>query len=215
MMNADEPGVPGVAGADPGRTVCACFQVGINTLVRAIAEQGLDSPQAIGVALKAGTNCGSCVPELRQILAAAGRAAWETDRFDLEEGNPFGGYAATERGCTSRTSLPGPSSREAHPQPRRARQRQPLLRPDDMHNALVAMAEAIEFNAEGCAVFFQGFHLFTAQFFFDRQVLIKGRHIVIGSSHHLFRTKYFAASFIQSWKSLRTRYFMNKVFVDI
>ena len=68
-------GVPGVAGADPGRTVCACFQVGINTLVRAIAEQGLDSPQAIGAALKAGTNCGSCVPELRQILAAAGRAA--------------------------------------------------------------------------------------------------------------------------------------------
>ncbi|MDD3652475.1 (2Fe-2S)-binding protein, partial [Immundisolibacter sp.] len=68
-------GVPGVAGANPGRTVCACFQVGINTLVRAIAEQGLASPQAIGAALRAGTNCGSCVPELQQILAAAGRAA--------------------------------------------------------------------------------------------------------------------------------------------
>jgi assimilatory nitrate reductase catalytic subunit len=68
-------GVPGAAGADPGRTVCACFQVGINTIVRAIAEQGHASPQAIGAALKAGTNCGSCVPELRQILAAADRAA--------------------------------------------------------------------------------------------------------------------------------------------
>ena len=68
-------GVPGVAGNDPGRTVCACFQVGLNTIVRAIAERGLDSPQAIGAALRAGTNCGSCVPELRQILAAAGRAA--------------------------------------------------------------------------------------------------------------------------------------------
>ena len=67
--------MPGAAGVDPGRTVCACFQVGLNTLVRAIAEQGLTSPQAIGAALKAGTNCGSCVPELRQILAAASRAA--------------------------------------------------------------------------------------------------------------------------------------------
>lgn len=68
-------GVPGASGADPGRTVCACYQVGINTIARAIAEQGLDSPQAIGAALKAGTNCGSCVPELRQILAGAERVA--------------------------------------------------------------------------------------------------------------------------------------------
>ncbi len=68
-------GVPGSPGADPGRTVCACHQVGINTIVQAIVERGLDSPQAIGATLKAGTNCGSCVPELRQILAAADRAA--------------------------------------------------------------------------------------------------------------------------------------------
>jgi assimilatory nitrate reductase catalytic subunit len=55
--------------------VCACFQVRINTLVEAIAAQGLDSPQAIGAALRAGTNCGSCVPELRQILASVKTAA--------------------------------------------------------------------------------------------------------------------------------------------
>ncbi|MEA3219982.1 molybdopterin-dependent oxidoreductase [Immundisolibacter sp.] len=64
-------GVPGAGGADAGRTVCACFQVGINTLRRGIAEQGLSTPEAIGAALKAGTNCGSCVPELRQLLASA------------------------------------------------------------------------------------------------------------------------------------------------
>jgi assimilatory nitrate reductase catalytic subunit len=62
-------GVPGQGGAAAGRTVCACFQVGINTLRQAIAEQGLSTPEAIGAVLKAGTNCGSCVPELRQLLA--------------------------------------------------------------------------------------------------------------------------------------------------
>ncbi len=68
-------GVPGAGGADAGRTVCACFQVGINTLRQAIAEQGLSTPEAIGTALKAGTNCGSCVPELRQLLATTSKAA--------------------------------------------------------------------------------------------------------------------------------------------
>ena len=68
-------GLPGSPGADPGRTVCACFQVGLNTIAQAIDAQGLDSPQAIGAALGAGTNCGSCVPELRQILAGAKRVA--------------------------------------------------------------------------------------------------------------------------------------------
>ena len=55
--------------------MCACFQVGLNTIAQAIDAQGLDSPQAIGAALGAGTNCGSCVPELRQILAGAKRVA--------------------------------------------------------------------------------------------------------------------------------------------
>ena len=54
---------------DAGRTVCACFSVGINTIEDAIAKQHLTNVEAIGEALKAGTNCGSCVPELRTILA--------------------------------------------------------------------------------------------------------------------------------------------------
>ena len=53
---------------DAGETVCACFGVGVNTLRKAIAKQGLVSVEAIGAALKAGTNCGSCVPELRKLL---------------------------------------------------------------------------------------------------------------------------------------------------
>jgi len=54
--------------ADVGATVCACFNVGRNTLVKAIREQQLTSVEAIGAALKAGTNCGSCIPELRALL---------------------------------------------------------------------------------------------------------------------------------------------------
>jgi len=36
----------------------------------AIAEKGLTSAAEIGAALKAGTNCGSCVPELKKLLGA-------------------------------------------------------------------------------------------------------------------------------------------------
>jgi assimilatory nitrate reductase catalytic subunit len=61
--------VPGGAASDCGPMVCSCHQVGRATILAAIAAQGLDSVEAIGAALKAGTNCGSCVPELRQILA--------------------------------------------------------------------------------------------------------------------------------------------------
>jgi len=54
---------------DPGKMICSCFGVGLNTIVEAIRSQELHSVEAIGKALKAGTNCGSCVPELTEILA--------------------------------------------------------------------------------------------------------------------------------------------------
>jgi assimilatory nitrate reductase catalytic subunit len=44
--------------------------VGRNALREAIAAGGLASPEAVGAALKAGTGCGSCVPELRALIAA-------------------------------------------------------------------------------------------------------------------------------------------------
>lgn len=54
---------------DPGPTLCSCFSVGVNTIVTAIETQGLLSVDAIGAALQAGTNCGSCRPELASLLA--------------------------------------------------------------------------------------------------------------------------------------------------
>jgi assimilatory nitrate reductase catalytic subunit len=57
--------------ADPGPIVCACFAVGLDTLRRAIVDERLSSLADIARALRAGTNCGSCRPELSELLAAA------------------------------------------------------------------------------------------------------------------------------------------------
>ncbi len=54
---------------DEGKIICSCFGIGINTIVDSIKANNLTSVDAIGKALKAGTNCGSCVPELTEILA--------------------------------------------------------------------------------------------------------------------------------------------------
>ncbi|MGL4319656.1 MAG: molybdopterin-dependent oxidoreductase, partial [Paracoccaceae bacterium] len=62
-------GHPGADQPDPGPTICACFSVGANTIARAIADQGLVSVAAIGSALRAGTNCGSCRPDIAALIA--------------------------------------------------------------------------------------------------------------------------------------------------
>ena len=58
--------------ASAGPIVCACFGVGRNTICDAIAA-GACSVAEIGARLKAGTNCGSCIPELKRLIAQAGR----------------------------------------------------------------------------------------------------------------------------------------------
>jgi assimilatory nitrate reductase catalytic subunit len=55
----------------PGPTVCACFAVGRTTIVEAVQSAKLTSVAEIGAALRAGTNCGSCLPELATILREA------------------------------------------------------------------------------------------------------------------------------------------------
>ncbi len=62
-------GTPPKGQEDAGQIVCSCFSVGVNTITKAIREQQLMTPEAIGEALNAGTNCGSCVPELRRLIA--------------------------------------------------------------------------------------------------------------------------------------------------
>ncbi len=62
-------GWPGADRPDPGATVCSCFEVGVNTLKTAISD-GSSSVEALGVSTCAGTNCGSCKPELAALIAA-------------------------------------------------------------------------------------------------------------------------------------------------
>jgi assimilatory nitrate reductase catalytic subunit len=50
------------------RTVCSCFSVGRTTIETAIAKRNCRSAADVGKVLKAGTNCGSCIPEIEEIL---------------------------------------------------------------------------------------------------------------------------------------------------
>jgi assimilatory nitrate reductase catalytic subunit len=67
-------GRPGGPVEDPGRKICSCFGVGVNQIRRAVAE-GCASVEAVGERLKAGTNCGSCRPEIAALVAEAGPIA--------------------------------------------------------------------------------------------------------------------------------------------
>jgi assimilatory nitrate reductase catalytic subunit len=62
-------GRPMEAAADAGALVCSCFRVGRNTICNAIERHGFTTPAQVGAHLNAGTNCGSCVPEIRALLA--------------------------------------------------------------------------------------------------------------------------------------------------
>jgi assimilatory nitrate reductase catalytic subunit len=61
-------GTPPRGQQDAGAIVCSCFSVGLNTLTGAIRDRNLATPEAVGEVLNAGTNCGSCVPELRRLI---------------------------------------------------------------------------------------------------------------------------------------------------
>jgi assimilatory nitrate reductase catalytic subunit len=65
--------------ANSGPIVCACFGVGRGTICDAIAA-GAGSAADIGARLKAGTNCGSCIPELKRLIAQADTAGADDER---------------------------------------------------------------------------------------------------------------------------------------
>jgi assimilatory nitrate reductase catalytic subunit len=61
-------GRPLSGAADDGPVVCVCFQVGAKRIAGAI-QSGCATVEAIGARLQAGTNCGSCIPEMKRMLA--------------------------------------------------------------------------------------------------------------------------------------------------
>ncbi len=51
--------------SDVGAIICSCFQVGEKTIKQAITSGECKSAEELGQYLKCGTNCGSCIPELK------------------------------------------------------------------------------------------------------------------------------------------------------
>ncbi|MBR0714303.1 nitrate reductase [Bradyrhizobium liaoningense] len=66
--------------ASTGPVVCACFGVGRATICDTIAG-GAKTAADIGAKLKAGTNCGSCIPELKRLIAQTEVAAAKEANF--------------------------------------------------------------------------------------------------------------------------------------
>ena len=57
------------SGQSAGRMVCSCLGVGSGTIETAI-KSGANSVDGVGAATGAGTNCGSCKPEIRGLIEA-------------------------------------------------------------------------------------------------------------------------------------------------
>jgi assimilatory nitrate reductase catalytic subunit len=58
-----------VATLSQGRIVCSCFQVGIDRITETVRRERIGDVATLGGRLQCGTNCGSCLPELREIIA--------------------------------------------------------------------------------------------------------------------------------------------------
>jgi assimilatory nitrate reductase catalytic subunit len=61
-------GRPMEGAMDEGPIVCVCFQIGAQR-IRAAAAAGSRTVETIGKCLGAGSNCGSCLPEIRRLIA--------------------------------------------------------------------------------------------------------------------------------------------------
>ncbi|MGE6795499.1 (2Fe-2S)-binding protein [Psychrobacter okhotskensis] len=62
-------GRPATGYIDPGPLVCSCMAVGENIIINAITNEQCRSAQAVGNACRAGTNCGSCISQINELIA--------------------------------------------------------------------------------------------------------------------------------------------------
>ena len=62
-------GRPASGYVDPGALVCSCMSVGKNIIIETITQQGCTSAAAVGKLCRAGTNCGSCVGQINELIA--------------------------------------------------------------------------------------------------------------------------------------------------
>ncbi len=61
-------GMPMSAANNDGPLVCSCFKVGKNKIIEAIKSQNITHEKQVTACLKAGGNCGSCLPEIRGLI---------------------------------------------------------------------------------------------------------------------------------------------------
>lgn len=61
-------GRPASGYVDPGALVCSCMSVGENAIVNAIIQHGCTNAAAVGAQCRAGTNCGSCVSQINELI---------------------------------------------------------------------------------------------------------------------------------------------------
>jgi len=61
-------GTPPADVEDAGKIICACFNVGEKTILKAVTEGGAKDAQSVGKICQAGTNCGSCRPEITELV---------------------------------------------------------------------------------------------------------------------------------------------------
>jgi assimilatory nitrate reductase catalytic subunit len=54
--------------SEPGQLVCACFSVGLSAIQETLASGKAATAAEIGKALRAGTRCGTCLPEIESIV---------------------------------------------------------------------------------------------------------------------------------------------------
>jgi len=74
----DMIGGAGVPQAGP--LLCACFGVGVAAIRDALVSGKSADVGDIGIALRAGTKCGTCLPELRSVVAAETHAKAAKER---------------------------------------------------------------------------------------------------------------------------------------
>ncbi|MDN5511718.1 nitrate reductase [Acinetobacter sp.] len=60
-----------------GPLVCSCFKVGKNRIIDTIKTQNITDEKQVTACLKAGGNCGSCLPEIRGLIKACQTEAVE------------------------------------------------------------------------------------------------------------------------------------------
>lgn len=57
-------------GNSEGALVCSCFKVGKNRIIQTIKDKNITHEKQVTACLKAGGNCGSCLPEIRGLIKA-------------------------------------------------------------------------------------------------------------------------------------------------